>query len=122
MGRGRGRPNKEIDQEQFEKFCECQCTKEEISEFLDVNERTLRRWCKRTYGMTFEDVFRVKRKGGFISLRRSQYLSATEDRNPTMLIWLGKVWLGQTDKPSSDIAEPEISDEVEALLAELDEE
>lgn len=123
MGRGRGRPNKEIDKEQFEKYCEYQCTQDEICEFLDISESTLARWCKRTYGMTFEDVFRAKRKGGYISLRRSQYLSATEDRNPTLLIWLGKQWLGQKDNPSSaDIAEPDISDEVEALLAELDEE
>ena len=38
-----------------------------------------------------------------------------------MLIWLGKQWLGQSEKPSADVAEPEISDEIEALLAELDE-
>jgi hypothetical protein len=120
MGRGRGRPNKEIDQEQFEKLCEIQCTQEEICEFLDVTDKTLARWCKRTYGMGFCDVFRVKRKSGMISLRRAQYQVA-KDGNPTMLIWLGKQWLGQSEKPSSaDIAEAEISDEIEALLAELD--
>ena len=56
-----------------------------------------------------------------ISLRRAQYQVA-KDGNPTMLIWLGKQWLGQSEKPSADVAEPEISDEIEALLAELDEE
>jgi hypothetical protein len=37
-----------------------------------------------------------------------------------MLIWLGKQWLGQSEKPAADVEESEISEEVEALLAELD--
>lgn len=123
MSGGRGRPKKEIDKEQFEKLCEFQCLEAEICEFFDVTPKTLTAWCRRTYGMRFSEVFQIKRKSGMIGLRRAQYQTAIEDRNPTLLIWLGKQWLGQTEKPSSaDAQEPEISDEIEALLAELDEE
>ena len=71
--------------------------------------------------MGFSEVYKTFRGKGNASLRRLQFKEA-ERGNVTMLIWLGKQWLGQTEKPSADIAEPEISDEVEALLAELDEE
>lgn len=121
MGIGRGRPQKEIDKEQFEKLCEIQCTQDEICAFFDVTDKTLTRWCKQTYKMGFAETFRIKRKSGFISLRHAQY-QALKEGNPTMLVWLGKQWLGQSEKPSADVAEPEISDEIEALLAELDEE
>ena len=46
--------------------------------------------------MNFSEVFKRKRGKGKISLRRSQFQLA--QTNPTMAIWLGKQWLGQTDK------------------------
>lgn len=118
---GRGRPTKEIDREQFEKLCEIQCKRDEICDFFDVTDKTLTGWCRRTYNMSFAEIFRKKRKKGFVSLRRFQYEEA-KNGNTTMLVWLGKQWLGQTEKPAAEIAEQEISEEVEALLAELDEE
>ena len=116
---GRGRPQKEIDKEEFEKLCEFQCTRDEICDFFDVTVNTLTGWCRRTYDMSFSEIFRKKRKKGFVSLRRFQYEEA-RNGNTTMLVWLGKQWLGQAEKPAAEIAEQEISEEVEALLAELD--
>lgn len=116
---GRGRPPKEIDKEQFEKLCEIQCTSDEICEVLDVTDKTLTGWCRRTYDKSFSEVFSKKRKRGFASLRRHQYEEA-KNGSTTMLIWLGKQWLGQSEKPAADVEESEISEEVEALLAELD--
>lgn len=116
-----GRPRKEIKQEQFEKLCEIQCTLAEICDVLGVSDKTLNAWCRRTYKKTFSDVFKIKRSVGKASLRRMQYLVA-EQGNVTMLIWLGKQWLDQAEKPSKTEAEEEISTEVEELLKELDEE
>lgn len=93
-----GRPKKIIDQKQFEELCKIQCTQEEIQAVLNVQDDTIQRWCKETYGKGFSEVFKQKREGGHASLRRSQWLTATEDRNPTMQIFLGKNYLGQTDK------------------------
>lgn len=95
-GNPSGRPKKYIDKKQFEKLCFLQCTLIEFEGFLDVDNKTLEKWCKETYGMNFSEVYKLKRGDGKVSLRRSQFQLA--QTNPTMAIWLGKQWLGQTDK------------------------
>jgi len=88
---------KEIDKEQFETMCGIQCTKLEICAVMKVDDKTLENWCKRTYKKGFSEVFKEKRQKGFASLRRMQYDKALKG-NTTMLIFLGKNWLGQSDK------------------------
>lgn len=90
------RPRIDIDREQFEKLCGLQCTKEEIAGYFDCSEDTIDRWCKREYKDSFAVVFSKRRVPGKISLRRSQFRMA--ETNPTMAIWLGKQYLGQTEK------------------------
>ena len=85
-----------IDKKQFENLCGLQCTLLEICDFFDVEDDTLNSWCKKTYGTTFSEVFKIKRGKGQISLRRTQWKLA--EKNPTMAIWLGKQYLGQKDK------------------------
>lgn len=92
-----GRPRKHIDQTQFEKLCGLQCTLEEFCCYFDCNTDTLEKWCKRTYKMGFSEIFRIKKGSGKISLRRRQFELALAG-NPTMLVWLGRNMLGQTDK------------------------
>lgn len=121
------RPLKEISQKDFEKLCGLQCTKEEICCFFDVTDKTLERWCKRTYKKGFSEVFEQKRGTGKISLRRSQFELAMKNAN--MAIWLGKQYLGQRDAPEEDRNEAALVDrflqairptkgQVEALYAE----
>lgn len=90
------KPLKEIDKKQFELLCGLQCTEEEICSFFDVTDKTLTRWCKRTYKKRFSEVFKQKRQRGHVSLRRSQF--KLSESNPTMAIWLGKQYLGQKDE------------------------
>ena len=90
------RPRKEIDKRDFESLCALQCTKEEICGFFDVSDKTLENWCKRTYSEGFSEVFKKKRGKGKISLRRTQFRLA--EKNANMAIFLGKNYLGQTDK------------------------
>ncbi len=59
-----GRPKKEIDQKQFEQLCQIQCTEVEICGWFEVTDKTLTRWCKETYGLTFSEVFAQKRAAG----------------------------------------------------------
>lgn len=94
----RGRPKKNIDKDQFEKLCKLQCTIDEVCGFFEVCPDTLEKWCKKTYGrgMTFSKVFQEKRAGGMISLRKAQFKLA--EKSPAMAIWMGKQYLGQTDK------------------------
>nr|DAG17072.1 MAG TPA: putative terminase small subunit [Caudoviricetes sp.]DAG39374.1 MAG TPA: putative terminase small subunit [Caudoviricetes sp.]DAP69627.1 MAG TPA: putative terminase small subunit [Caudoviricetes sp.]DAR04950.1 MAG TPA: putative terminase small subunit [Caudoviricetes sp.] len=90
-----GRPPKEINQKLFENLCGIQCTETEICGVLECSEDTLNRWCKRTYGATFEDTYKSKSQVGKSSLRRSQWKLA--EKSATMAIWLGKQYLGQKD-------------------------
>lgn len=85
-----------IDKKQFENLCGLQCTLMEICDFFEVEDDTLNAWCKKTYGTTFSEVFKVKRGKGQISLRRMQWKLA--EKNPSMAIFLGKNYLGQKDK------------------------
>lgn len=85
------RPKKKIDYVTVEKLANIQCTQEEISNFLGISTRTLQK---------DEEFLRIYKKGldnGKMSLRRWQYKKA-QDGNVSMLIWLGKQYLGQTDK------------------------
>lgn len=103
-----GRPRKEIDQPTFEKLCEIQCTLEEIAGVLRVSEDTVERWCERTYEVGFADAYKKFSATGKTSLRRQQFELARKG-NATMLIWLGKQYLGQTDKPTDDEGDDDIN-------------
>ena len=101
------RPRKNIDKNFFENLCALQCTLQEIASAFDCSEDTIERWCERTYGTGFAEVFKQKRGRGKISLRRSQFKLA--EKNAAMAIWLGRQYLGQTDCPAENI-ETEDSD------------
>lgn len=112
-----GRPKKEIDQEQFEKLCEIQCTQEEICNWFDVTDKTLTKWCREKYGAAFSEVFKQKRGKGKISLRRIQWQLA--QNSVPMAIWLGKQYLRQREQV--DTSPPEAAKSDDALSASLKE-
>lgn len=92
-----GRPEVKIEKEDFEKLCSMQCTLVEIAGFFDCSEDTIENWCKKTYrGQTFSEVYKRKSAKGKISVRRKQFQVA-DAGNATMLIWLGKQYLGQRE-------------------------
>lgn len=108
------RPRAEIKQDEFEKLCGLQCTKEEIADWFNVSDDTIERWCKRTYHESFAVVFSKKRSKGKISLRRAQFKLA--EKNAAMAIWLGKQYLGQTEKVITEYrAEGMLADLIEGL-------
>ena len=92
MGRGRGRPAKEIDQELFERMCERQCTEEAIASMLGVGKSTLYRWCKDTYGTSFIKVFTEKRRSGVFKVRDALYEEALNNREKQLLKYLDEKW------------------------------
>lgn len=99
-----GRPRiefKENDWRNIENLCKLMCTAEEIAGFLSVSVDTLERRIREEHGCTFAEYFKEHSAQGKISLRRHQYKLA-EAGNATMLIWLGKQYLGQTDKQEVD--------------------
>lgn len=90
-----GRPKKPIDYEVVEKLASIMATQEEIGEFLEISVRTLQR---------DSEFCRVYKKGlekGKMSLRRNQFKLA--ETNTAMAIFLGKNYLGQSDKQDVDL-------------------
>lgn len=90
-----GRPRKEINENTFVGLCKIQCTLEEIANVFECSEDTIERWCKRTYSLSFADIYKKYSSEGKASLRRSMLRLA--EKNATMAIFLAKNYLGMTD-------------------------
>jgi len=90
-----GRPKFVIDYNQVEQLSGIQCTQEEIASFLGCSVDTLQRDEK------FCGIYKAGMNKGRMSLRRKQWKSL-DDGNNTMLIWLGKQYLGQRE-PRNEI-------------------
>ena len=95
------RPKIEIDSDMVKKLCAIQCTGQEIADVLDVSYDTLERRVKEAYQISFADYIKRHSANGKMSLRRKQHEVAMNG-NTTMLVWLGKQYLGQTDKQVVD--------------------
>ena len=87
----------EIDEKQFNALCKIQCTIVEIAAVLNVDQKSIRAWCRREFGKSFSDLYKERRAVGAVSLRRAQWKTAVEDGNPTMQIWLGRNYLNQSE-------------------------
>lgn len=104
-----GRPKIEFDTKAFIDLVGLGCTQEEICWYFrdetgkPANIDTLTRWCKRTFGMTFQEYFK---QNGFmalkIKLRRNQF--KLSEKSAAMAIFLGKQYLGQKDQQDVVVA------------------
>jgi hypothetical protein len=97
------RPKKDIKAEEVQKLAAMQCTNVEIAAFFDVDEGTIRK--------RFPEQIAKGKEIGKMSIRRAQFNLATGG-NATMLIWLGKQYLGQTEKLESAGGEELINQEL----------
>jgi predicted XRE-type DNA-binding protein len=89
-----GRPRKELNAEQVHKLARLGCTQEEIADILGCSQATI--------SERFSIECSHARAELKMSLRRAQVHRATKDRSDTMLIHLGKVYLGQGTTIDSD--------------------
>ena len=87
------RPRLSIDPAQVEELAAIMCTQAEMATVLGCSVKTL----ERRFGRAIE---KGKARAA-TSLRRKQWQLA-EKGNVTMLIWLGKQYLGQRDRPEAD--------------------
>ena len=112
-----GRPKIEIDFAEVDKLCQIQCTGEEIASFFGISYDTLERRCKEQFKVSLAEYIKEKSAKGKSSLRRLQWKAAMNG-SVTMLIWLGKQYLGQTDK-TNYIDESNYNNNKEALRDKL---
>jgi len=100
-----GRPKKEIDKDVFEGLCGIQCTMDDICNVFDITRKTLERWCKDTYKDTFYTVFKQKRAGGVVSLRKTGFKLA--ETSAAVWIFHSKNLMGWKDQPDPVGEKPE---------------
>lgn len=91
QGEGGGRPRFEIDYDLADRLAQIQCTQEEIAAAMGCSVDTLMRDEK------FCGIYKSGIENGRTSVRRQQW-KALEEGNTTMLVWLGKQYLGQREK------------------------
>lgn len=89
-----GRPVIEINWVEFDKLCLIQCTLTELAAYFDCSEDKIENAVKEQKGRTFSEYYNAKRGFGKVSLRRRQFQAAMAG-DKTMLVWLGKQYLGQ---------------------------
>lgn len=90
-GRVVGRKKTVIPEDEFLKLAELHCTWQEISDWYDVPVGTLRD--------NFADLYKKGTTTTKQRLRQAQLRLALKNYDRTMLIWLGKQILGQSESP-----------------------
>lgn len=86
----KGKPRACISPEEVYELAKLHCTLDEMAKWFKIPLQTLQ--------INFADEIAQGREYGKQRLRRKQFEVAMEG-NPTMLIWLGKNMLGQSDQP-----------------------
>lgn len=95
-----GRPKVEINERQFETCIQLPLTKSDLAAILGCSVPTIERYIKARFGCTFDTLREQKRSNFKKNILAKQYEMAVKgDR--TMLIWLGKNYLEQSDKVES---------------------
>ena len=92
----------EFTPEDLEKLALLSHSIEEVAAVFDVAKRTVQRYLKKR---DYADAFERGKGKRRVSLKRAQYQLAMKG-NCTMLIWLGKNELGQSDEPEMQGTEP----------------
>ena len=113
-----GRTKKIVDPEQIRSLAKLGCTWDEIASVLQIARGT---FAARMKEKTNRDAYDLGIAEGNMSLRRAQYDSAMGG-NSTMLIWVGKNRLGQTDRveTSNETVIHDTSDAVDKLVGAVD--
>lgn len=101
-----GRPKIDLDLEQLADYVSIFCTKEECAKLMGCSEDTIDRRLKEETGEGFAAFFEKHSADGKSSLRRAQ-LKAARNGNATMLVWLGKQYLGQKDDQTLNVRQME---------------
>ena len=87
--KGPGRPRLELDERQIHELASFNCSLDEIAAVMNCDVKTLT--------SNYSQVIEKARGTGKQSLKRKQWEVAMSG-NVTMLIWLGKIQLGQREQ------------------------
>jgi len=105
-----GRPRIELTAEQGNIFGYFRATYETMAEFCGCSHDTIQREMNKPDSV-FASAYKKAFAGMKMKLSEAQIKTAIDDRNPTLLVWLGKQYLGQKDSPDqSNDTHPEVVD------------
>lgn len=89
---GRGANQKVVDPDEVYRLAKISCTMEEMAHFFGIDRETLK-YNFLPYIQRAESELR--------QMLRAKQIEVALEGNPTMLIWLGKNMLGQSDNPTN---------------------
>jgi hypothetical protein len=105
-------PKISLDWSKIDKLLQSHCSGVGISGLIGVHVNTLYRKCEEDKGMKFEEYRHLKMAEGKELLRQKQF-SVAMGGDKTMLVWLGKQYLDQSEKIN---AKSEISTTLRPIL------
>lgn len=96
-----GRPRIFINWAEAEKLLSYQLNQTELAHWFGCSVDTLERACLHDNGITFAEFYAKKELFGRVKIKKRQFEIMDSERKDagTMAIYLGKVYLGQVDKP-----------------------
>jgi len=97
------RPKAKINWDEAGKMIMAGCDGVQCAAYFGIHPDVLYRRCEEDLKVGFTDFLHQKRSKGDSMLLAKQYEVALTDKNPTMLIWLGKQRLNQREKSDTDI-------------------
>ncbi len=118
------RPKINIDWKKVDKLLKSQCDGVGIAGILGIDPDTLYKHCEEDNKMCFSAYSQQKKSEGKELLRAKQFESAMQGEK-SMLIWLGKQYLEQTDKQETKNINKNFdftnltNEEIESKLEEL---
>lgn len=110
------RPKANINWDIVDKYLQAQCNGTGIAGLLGIHPETLYKACEDTHKIGFSKYSQQKKSEGKELLRAKQFNTAMNG-NTSMLIWLGKQYLDQSDKKEENINENQI--EIINVIREL---
>lgn len=99
---------KYIDWDKVDQYFICGCTITQCAAGIGCSVDTLERRCRSEKNAEIAQYHQQKREKGNLAIHHAQFEKAIKEKNPTMLIWLGKQRLGQ-----KEILDEKITKEIE---------
>lgn len=88
---------KHIDWDKVDQYFICGCTITQCAAGIGCSVDTLERRCRSEKNAEIAHYHQEKREKGNLLIHAAQFEKAIKEKNPTMLIWLGKQRLGQKE-------------------------
>jgi len=105
-----------INWSEVSEYLQAGCSGVEIASKLGIHENTLYQRCRTDLNVEFMAYSQQKRASGEALLKKTQFDMAVIDKDRSMLIWLGKNRLGQTDKQQTNVNVNEAVTGVEVVI------